>query len=605
MAGPIQIVALSGRQRGVVHTIPTLECRIGRGSANHIDVSDLTVSRSHCLLLQTGDDVAIRDLGSINGTYVNGEAVLDTAVLRDGDEVQLGDSRFLISIPDSPRAGGAPSRLATAPTSDFLPTAEIQKPVKTGAPGVSGNGAAIRGHFASLALSAMGATHFAIVDCEGSGRVISASVTPDTHALSPPLLSSLIDEATKSGAPVQRSLDFEGEPVTVAVAPLRRNARPAGAICGEFRGRLGVDSRTLASLASYAALLSVNETDGLNEDGRHGRAHSASAAGEARCSMIGDSRAMQKVYNFIARVARTDSTVVITGESGTGKELCATSLHARSARSAGPFVALNCATLSENLLESELFGFEKGAFTGAVKQKKGKVEIAHRGVLFLDELGELPLVLQPKLLRFLQEREFERVGGTTPIRVDVRIVAATNCDLPELVASGRFRSDLFYRLMVCQVTMPPLRDRLEDIPLLTDYLIGRCSERVKRRVSGIANEAMAILQAYSWPGNVRELENTIERAIVLGQSDVITPDDLPLDLGPPAASAVAASFRARVEEARREIVLDAFAKANYDHAAAASILQIHPNNLHRVVRSLGLHDSIHGAKMSAPSSKRK
>jgi len=601
MPAPIQIVALSGPQRGIVHAIRTGECRIGRGSANDIDVPDLTVSRSHCLLIAGGGDVTLRDLGSINGTFVNDEAVSESAALRDGDELQLGDSRFLISIPDSPVIRPPVTGGYTPTALGFLPTAELRK---VRPPAGEGSSAAVRTQFASLAVEALGAAHVAVVDREGSGGVVSAGMA-GSHTLSPALLAGLIDEAAEKGTPVQRRLELRGEPVTVALAPLMRNSSTVGAICGEFRGRGEVDSKTLTCLASYAALLSAaDEGPGLTRKSGS-RGDGRPAGEESRFSMIGDSRTMQKIYDFIGRVAQTDSTVVITGESGTGKELAARGVHARSARCGAPFVALNCATLSENLLESELFGYEKGAFTGALKQKKGKVEVAHRGVLFLDELGELPLALQPKLLRFLQEREFERVGGTTPIRVDVRIVAATNCDLPDLVAAGRFRSDLFYRLMVCHVEMPALRDRAEDIPLLTDYFIGRCSARVKRRVSGIAAEAMAMLQAYAWPGNVRELENTIERAIVLGQSDLITPDDLPLDFAPPAASPAAGSFRFRFEEARRDIILDAFAKANYDHAAAAAILQIHPNNLHRLVRSLGLQDKLRGGKTGAASAKRK
>ena len=242
-------------------------------------------------------------------------------------------------------------------------------------------------------------------------------------------------------------------------------------------------------------------------------------------NMVGESSAMQRVYQFISKIAPTDATVLINGESGTGKELAARAIHRNSKRAQKPFMAVNCAALTESLLESELFGHERGAFTGASAQKKGRLEIASGGTVFLDEIGELTPALQVKLLRVLQEREFERVGGTLTIRVDVRVIAATNKNLEDAMAKAEFRHDLYYRLNVVSLEMPPLRERREDIMLLASYFVDKYGTRCNRKLKGISPEARASLLAYDWPGNVRELENMIERAVVLGTSDWILPKD--------------------------------------------------------------------------------
>jgi Nif-specific regulatory protein len=242
-------------------------------------------------------------------------------------------------------------------------------------------------------------------------------------------------------------------------------------------------------------------------------------------NMVGESGAMQRVYQFISKIAPTDATVLIGGESGTGKELAARAIHRNSKRAQKSFIAVNCAALSESLLESELFGHERGAFTGAIAQKKGRFEIADGGTVFLDEIGELTPPLQVKLLRVLQEREFERVGGTLTIKVDLRVIAATNKNLENAMVAGEFRHDLYYRLNVVALEMPPLRERREDIMLLANYFVEKYGARCNRKLRGISPEARERLLAYDWPGNVRELENTIERAVVLGTTEWILPPD--------------------------------------------------------------------------------
>jgi Nif-specific regulatory protein len=303
--------------------------------------------------------------------------------------------------------------------------------------------------------------------------------------------------------------------------------------------------------------------------------------------------------------------VLLRGESGTGKELVARAIHASSARAGKNFVAVNCAAIPPSLFESELFGHERGAFTGAVARKIGKLEAAQGSTIFLDEIGELAPDLQVKLLRVLQEREFERVGGTTSIKLDIRLIAATNIDLKAAIQDNRFREDLFFRLDVFSLEMPPLRERREDIPLVAAYFVTKFSEKANRRIKGIAAAARNCLMHYDWPGNVRELENAIERAVGYCSADFIFPEDLPDNIAEaglrnvpraqtethalnhsmetePIVIAGTLLYRDAVREARKQIVLHAFEQAGGNHNEAAKLLGLHPNNLHRVTNELGL-----------------
>ena len=314
---------------------------------------------------------------------------------------------------------------------------------------------------------------------------------------------------------------------------------------------------------------------------------------ELRHGIIGESAAIKQVIEIVARVAPLDSTVLITGESGTGKELAARALHDNSPRASRPFVAINCATLSEAFLESELFGHERGAFTGAIAQKKGKLELAHGGTLFLDEVSELALPLQGKLLRVLQEREFERLGGTQTIKADLRLIAATNRDLAALVRGGKFRQDLYYRLRVISIEMPALRRRREDIPLLANYFRVRQGGKMKRRTQGISAAAKECLMRYDWPGNVRELQSAIESAMALGSTDLILAEDLPEPVLPgEVADDALPRFDGALVEVKRDLIRKAYQQAHGDYAAAAKALGLHPNSLLRLVRTLGLRAEI-------------
>jgi Nif-specific regulatory protein len=303
---------------------------------------------------------------------------------------------------------------------------------------------------------------------------------------------------------------------------------------------------------------------------------------------------MRDVYQFVSRVAPHESTVLIRGESGTGKELVARAIHRTSKRGNRPFVAINCAALTESLLESELFGHERGAFTGAITQKKGKIEIADGGTLFLDEIGELALTLQAKLLRVLQEREFERVGGTRPIKVDIRLIAASNRNLDEAVKSNLFRQDLFFRLNVVSIMLPPLRERRDDIPLLATYFVQKYARATDRRVVAISPEAHRLLKNYDWPGNVRELQNALERAVVLGSSDHIRPEDLPEALveNNESTDAGVTRYHDAVNTVKRQLILRAIEQAGGNFTEAAKLLDLHPNYLHRLVRNMDLRKDL-------------
>jgi DNA-binding NtrC family response regulator len=300
--------------------------------------------------------------------------------------------------------------------------------------------------------------------------------------------------------------------------------------------------------------------------------------------IVGRHPAIEKLHGLIAQVARTPTTVLITGESGTGKELVARAIHHQGPRRDGPFIAVNPAAIAETLIESELFGHEKGAFTGAHQRKLGKFELAQGGTLFLDEIGTLRADLQAKLLRVLQQREIERVGGTRPVKIDVRFIAATNTNLKEAVGTGAFREDLYYRLNVVPVVVPPLRERIQDVPLLVEYFIRRDNRRFHKHIEGPSPEALAALNAYRWPGNVRELENVIERCVVLAEGPVIQLNDLPLDVSlPQQATKVRAAEALPLNEAtdqfEQQIVLRVLERVGWNLTEAGRILEIHRNSL--------------------------
>jgi nitrogen regulation protein NR(I) len=327
--------------------------------------------------------------------------------------------------------------------------------------------------------------------------------------------------------------------------------------------------------------------------------------GKARSSIIGESSQVQELFKVIDKVADSPSTVLITGESGTGKELVATALHDGSSRKDKPLIKINCAAIPKDLMESELFGYERGAFTGAVTSKPGRFELADAGTIFLDEIGEVPIEMQVKLLRVLQESEFERVGGIKTTRVDVRLIAATNRDLLAEVEAGRFRKDLYYRLNVVPIHLPPLRERRADVPALVRHFIEKYNKRLNKKIEGIADEALVMLQAYPWPGNIRELENLMERVILFADGPRIEAHDLPAPVrgvgGTTTFTAESPTpeigetplkeiLKARQAEIEKAFIVQALGKTEGNVTRAAKLLGISRKSLQTKMKEFGLRD---------------
>jgi DNA-binding NtrC family response regulator len=343
----------------------------------------------------------------------------------------------------------------------------------------------------------------------------------------------------------------------------------------------------------------------------HDLAESEATVGEAdgdaaRFGIIGKSPAILALYAVVERVAATPTTVLITGESGTGKELVARALHENSPRADKPFIKVNCAAIPSELVESELFGYERGAFTGAVGSKPGRFELAHTGTLFLDEVSSIPIQMQVKLLRAVQESEFERVGGVKTIRVDARVVAATNSDLKKEIAAGSFREDLYYRLNVVPIRLPPLRERAEDIPFLIRHFTSKFNQRLDKQISGVRDDALRLLEGYRWPGNIRELENVMERAVLFCDGDRVSAADLPAELreraraesAPPSAAPSAASsseglkeqVKAAMTRLEKELIVRALRQTSGNVTHAARLLKISRKGLQLKMKELGLRE---------------
>ena len=610
------------------------EIQIGRDPSNRIAINDPAVSRRHCLIIRDQGKYKLRDLVSCNGTYVNGAAVKETE-LNHGDQITVGNSVLVFSLKE---VGEAP---ATGPVEfdDGLTraTARIrpQDAIYLHPDRIWNelSPASRVGHNLKTLLKISQAVQ-SIPDLERLQDQILAGlfeVVPAEHG------AILLDSKAGRFSAVftrQRHPD-SGETVRVSRTITQQVLEQGVAILGtdvpEHEQLNAVDSLSGANVRSllcvpltvFQKVIGCVYLDTTDPEARFEKEHLELATGIAGISsvalenarrlnwleqenlrlttemnlqhnMVGESARMKQVYQFLTRVAPAESTVLITGESGTGKELAARAIHRNSPRANGPFVAINCAAIPEGLLESELFGHERGAFTGAVAQKKGRLEMADGGVIFLDEIGDLAPALQVKLLRVLQEREFERLGGTQTISVNVRLIAASNQNLEAAVKARTFREDLYYRLNVVSLVMPPLRERREDIPLLAEHFVAKFAAKCKLRPKPISPEAMAYLANYEWPGNVRELENALERALVLSLSDQIRSEDLPTSIvhRNPAPSLHRAKYHTALNELRKHLILGALEEVNGNFTEAAHLLGVHPNYLHRLVKKLNLRGSL-------------
>jgi Nif-specific regulatory protein len=628
-----RLIAINGSLKGSTFVLNEDQISIGRESASGVSLSHSSVSRRHCLIKRNGGEFLICDLDSFNGTFVNGVPIKEQTLVH-ADQIKIGSIALLFLLGESEETGSGSlvqlddSNLVGQSTRQMSPEtflhqteqALLQSPEHERVARDLGALLKIGSHINLLRhtkdlqqeilnsifevvpvdrgaiLLSQGENEFSSLygrDREDESKRVHISRTVVDKVIAEGVAIVTNDIRTSEALSTAQSL-LAAQITSLMCAPLIVFEKVIGVIYLDTsdptvrfdKGHL----QLLAGIAGIAAVSLENARQMEWLEGENSRLRSTLAIEH---NMVGESPAMRDIYRFIERVAPTNSAVLICGESGTGKELAAHAIHANSPRAVKPFVVINCAALAETLLESELFGHERGAFTGAITQKKGKLEVADGGTLFLDEIGELALPLQSRLLRFLQDHKIERLGSTRSIELDVRVVAATNRNLDEAITKGVFRADLYHRVNVVKVTMPTVRERREDIPLLASYFAAKYAKACKRTVNGISPAARALLQGYEWPGNVRELENAIERAVVLGSADVIEADDLPERILESANSdKPIAKYYEAIKQAKRELILNALQQANGNYTEAANALGVHPNNLHRLIRTLDLKTTI-------------
>ena len=622
-----RLIATSGPLQGEVLPLVKGDISVGRGEGVTITIDHMSVSRQHCVFVFDGETCTVRDNGSTNGTLVNGVPI-DQRVLQHGDRISVGYSTFLFLLHDDKPESPSTDVTLTDITIDDTATMELRgadasylHPAKALA---GADGRAIRAFDVLVKLSTIGPASQSLQALqEETLRLLMDEISSESGAIiltgghaerilstfgrrvdggqgvevSQTVLSKVLKD--KTALLTNQALDvlpdaqslIDNQTRSLLCVPMLSGDRVYGAIyMTAHRLNTRFDEFHLQLLTAAAALLAMPLERARQVEWLTSENQRLLADMDENHRLIGNSAAMKKLYDFISRAAPTGSTVLVRGESGTGKELVAHALHANSSRAKAPFVVVNCAALKGELLESELFGHEKGAFTSAIAQKKGKFEIADGGTIFLDEVAELAPELQVKILRVVQELEFERIGSNRPIKVDVRVIAATDRDLEEAIRQGRFRHELYYRLNVVSVETPPLRRRLEDIVPLANHFATRYASRYNSRIRGISPEAEAYLKQYNWPGNVRELQNAIERAVVLSDSDTILPEDLPeciLDARPASANSPH-GFHDSVREAKRQKIQNAIDQAGGNIAEAARILGVNRTYLHKLIRNLGL-----------------
>jgi len=564
-----RLTAIAGRLKGSIFTIEDLPVVIGRDTTATLCIADASVSRRHSQIEKEEEDFVILDLESLNGTFIN-DVPVKRRKLQHGDRVRIGDSQFIFLRHDgdlnskSSEVRFDDGQIVSGSTLQvrfndalYLMARDLSALMKVSTTINAIRGVeelqktllellfevvpAERGAILLIDPSPQGeekefASVFGLDRRRGQDESISVSRTVTKWVLHHGESLLISNQTDPKGFEASDSL-LEQRPGSVLCVPLVMLGRTLGVIYLDTKEPDTLfDKDHLQLVSAISAITAVAIENARHIEWLVSENQRLIADFNIEHNMVGESPRIRDVLQFIAKVAPTDSTVLLSGESGTGKELAARAIHLNSLRASKPFMAVNCAALAESLLESELFGHEKGSFTGALMQKKGRLEIADGGTLFLDEIGELSPALQVKLLRVLQEREFERVGGTRTIKVDIRLITATNKKLEEAVEDGTFRQDLYYRLNVVNLEMPPLRDRQEDIPLLANYFAAKYSEKCNRRISGISPDAQARLLNYDWPGNVRELENAIERAVVIAPGDEITRECLRPEIADPQAA---------------------------------------------------------------------
>jgi len=634
-----RLLVLSGPLKDSTIPLSEDELTIGRDASNGIAVTDPSVSRKHCLISRQDGGFRVRDLDSRNGTLVNGTGV-EEQWLQHGDQISAGDSSFLFLLEEE-EVAPAPSRVefedaqSTSETTIIHPRDVVYLQPERLLRELPATSRVARNLNALLKISRIVHAIRDLDDLQGqlldlifevvpAGRgaiLLADQESQQFNSTFARMRQSGRAQLVKVSRTVARQVLEQGisilgsdvpscgdlkEIESLAASQVRSLLCVPLTVFQRVIGCIYLDSDSLGTRLQEEHLQLVTAIAGISavalENARRlqwleQENERLTVEISQERSLVGEGARMKEVYQFLKRAAPAESTVLIEGESGTGKELAARALHRNSPRANKPFVAINCAAIPETLLEDDLFGHERGAFTGAGSQKKGRLEVADGGVVFLDEIGELAPALQVKLLRVLQEREFERVGGTHPIKVDIRLIAATNCNLEQALRNGKFRQDLYYRLAVLKITMPALRDRREDIPMLARHFVQKHAKHCKVKPRPISREALSRIQNYDWPGNVRELENAIERALVLGSSDLILPEDLPESLleRNPLPEMTEAKYHAAVKELKKQLILDAVEQTQGSYADAARLLGVHPNYLHRLIRNLELKEALKDA----------
>lgn len=631
-----RLVAVAGPRKGVVVELGGEPVSLGRRSENDIVLPDLSVSREHCVVETDTDATWVRDCDSQNGVFVNGVPVRRKR-LAHGDELTVGESLFLF-VHDEPGRVAEPAAVEFEESDSWgQPTVQVPVSAGTSEEDVARFAAerppdeAIRGLESLLVVCAQmqgdrDASELQLDMLQQISRIVPgerfALVAVDTNGESTTALASWRRDGDPKPIRVSRTIvrravnenagllfNDVGAVESLSAAESLRAQSVQSVLSVPLAGPAGIfgvlyldtsdpttpfdqshlDVLTATGQLCAPAILRSIQLERLRQENSDLR-ELASAGQE----IVGESKAMQRTYDFIEKVAPSEATVLVTGESGTGKELVARAIHRDSHRAGRPFVAINCAALNDTLLESELFGHEKGSFTGAIRQKRGRIEMANGGTLFLDEIGEMSPALQSKLLRVMQEREFERVGGLHRIRVDVRIIAATNRDLAQEIRQSRFREDLYYRLNVVSLRLPPLRERKDDIVLLARHFASIHAARMASRTPNYSEEAMSALRGYAWPGNVRELENAVEHAMVLGSRELVEIGDLPENVRDAAKGAAVEDdgFHGRVRTFKRELLMSAIEDAAGNFGEAARTLKVNRTYLHRLVTNMELRAEI-------------
>jgi transcriptional regulator with GAF, ATPase, and Fis domain len=611
-----RIVVLSGSKKGTIFPLRGVEVTIGRDPTSVVCLGEEAVSRKHCAIEEQNEGTfRVVDFNSSNGTFVNGIPVRNKA-LQHGDRIRIGFTEFVF-LEEADDA----AEMAAAPEDDgrtlILSAAECDSMLGKGRPEtrLPDLGVVMRDLNALLRISRINTICqvellqrelldllFEVIPAE-RGSVVLTSRDTATSTLSwhrdgrkggrSEVNWNIVNRALREGSCVASESESEeskgSDGISVLCVKLSGTKETIGALYLASGTNMAFEENHIHFVTSVAGIFAVALENAMHLESLEQMNRCLQSEIELENPLVGESAAMGAVAEFIARVSKSDATVLIRGESGTGKEVVARAIHRNSPRKDRPFIAVNCAAITETLLESELFGHERGAFTGATATKMGRLELANTGTLFLDELGEMPLTLQAKVLRALQTREFERVGGTRSIKVDVRFLAATNRNLEQAMKAGSFRPDLFYRVNVVSINMPPLRDHPEDIPLLAMYFAAQHSKKCNRTLKGISQRARSLLLNYPWPGNVRELENAIERAVVMGVGDMIVLEDLPealLETQPEATTG--SKYHQSINSLKKQMIVDAVERSGGMITEAAKLLGVHPNYLHRLIRNLNL-----------------